>query len=89
MDKTKEEARGYIKSLSERLLYIMGTEEYTLNEMAEVCGISKRTLCDIVYRETSNVSMITLIKIANGIKVPMPELWQKQNDKAILKQRNS
>lgn len=64
----------YIKTLGENLLDLMGQEKYTLDEMSRKCGISKRKLCQIIYREKKGISLGTLDRISCAIQMPISNL---------------
>lgn len=69
----------YLDFLRDNLLYIMGSEEYTLREMATRCNISVRKLCEILYREDKGIRLDTLDKISSGIGIPIGKLIGETN----------
>lgn len=64
-----KEVENIISNLSEILLYKMGQDELTLDEMAKKCGISKRKLCQIVSKEKHGITLETFIKICKNIQI--------------------
>lgn len=64
-----------ISHLSEILLYKMGQDELTLDEMAKKCGISKRKLCQVVNKEKRGITMETFVKICKNIQIDYSEIF--------------
>lgn len=63
-----------LDNLRDNLLYIMGAEDYNIQEMSERCGISKRKLCEIINKESKGLNFSTLEKISNSLKIPISDL---------------
>lgn len=68
----------YMKALRDKLLYIMGAEDYSLREMSVQCGISKRKLCEIIYAEKKGIRLDTLVRISENLGMSVPELLAAQ-----------
>lgn len=64
-----------ISHLSEILLYKMGQDELTLDEMAKKCEISKRKLCQVVNKEKRGITMETFVKICKNIQIDYSEIF--------------
>lgn len=62
-----KESEKVINKLSEILLYEMGKDELTNSQMAKKCGISKRKLEEIIYRENKGLRIETLVTICRNI----------------------
>lgn len=69
----------YMKAIRDKLLYIMGAEEYTNAEMAQKCGISKRKLEEIIYGEKKGIYLETLYRISKNTKISISELLEGGN----------
>lgn len=73
MKKTMEEKNKrtmiVIKKLSAILLYEMGKDELTIEEMSKKCGISKRKLCEIIYIEEKGLNLETFLTICENIGI--------------------
>lgn len=70
-----KEVENVISNLSEILLYKMGRDELTLNEMAKKCGISKRKLCQIIYKERGGISLEILIRICENADIEYSKIF--------------
>lgn len=66
-----------IAKLSDIILDEMGRDELTIEEMAERCGISKRKLCDIIYKEKKGLLVETLLTICDNLKIDCAEILKK------------
>ena len=65
----------YMKSLRDKLLYIIGAEDYTYREMAVQCGISERKLEEIINRRTpKGLHFSTLVRMSEYLDIPISEL---------------
>lgn len=56
----------------------MGKDELTNEEMAKKCGISKRKLEEIIYRENKGLRIETLVKISDNLAISLPDLIMKE-----------
>lgn len=57
-----------IEKLSGILLDEMGKEDYTIAEMSEICGISQRKLCNIIYKEKKGMSIEIFLTICENVE---------------------
>lgn len=69
--------KRYLHKLANNLLYIMGKDELTNAQMAKKCGISKRKLEEIIYRENKGLRIETLVKISDNLAISLPDLITK------------
>lgn len=60
-----------VRVLSEIILYEMGKEDLTSREMAKRCGISKRKLDGIIYREDKGLTVGILLKVCKGVGIEL------------------
>lgn len=61
------ESEKIINKLADILLYEMGKDELTNTEMAKKCGISKRKLEEIIYKENKGLRIETLVMICRSL----------------------
>lgn len=66
-----------IARLSDILLDEMGKEELTISEMAVKCGVSKRKLCNIIYREKKGLMVETLLTICENLNIDCAEILKQ------------
>lgn len=69
-----ERTERVIAKLSDILLDEMGKDELTISEMAQKCGISKRKLCNIIYREKKGLLVETLLIICERLEIDCAEI---------------
>lgn len=75
MGKTKK-TKNIVEKLSEIILYEMGKDELTNAEMAQKCGISKRKLEEIIYKEDKGLLLETFMNICDGINIRYGEVFK-------------
>lgn len=63
-----------LKTLRDRLYSVMGKKNWTLVQMATECGISYRELQQILYNQNKDIRLSTLIRISEGLGVPLISL---------------
>ncbi len=52
----------------------MKINDWSLLHLSVLCGISDQTLRDILVRKRNNISFSTIIKISEGIDIPVTDL---------------
>lgn len=72
-----------IARLSDILLDEMGREELTIGEMAVRCGISKRKLGEIIYREKKGLLLEILLTICESLKIDCAEILKSDSQKPL------
>lgn len=73
-ENTMRKTERVIERLSDILLGEMGKEELTISEMAVKCGISKRKLCNIIYKEKKGLLVETLLTICENMNIDCVEI---------------
>lgn len=48
----------------------------TLNKMCTICGITQSTINNIINRKQKDVSMLTIVRICNGLNITINEFFQ-------------
>lgn len=65
-----------IEKLSDIILDEMGKEDLTIAEMANKCKISKRKLCDIIYKEDKGLYVETLMTICENLSIDYSDIFE-------------
>lgn len=69
-----ERTERVIERLSDILLDEMGKDDLTIKEMAAKCGISKRKLCEIIYKEKKGLLVETLLTICDNLDIDCADI---------------
>ncbi len=80
-----------LKALRERLYAVMRKNDWTLTRLSNECGVSYRELQQILYNQNKDIRLSTLIRISDGLGVPlislvdMEEMRKEENAEFISK----
>lgn len=67
---TKTELDIYLSHVSDYVLWYLGKKNLSLNVFSGLCGISSNGLTNVITRK-NDVKLSTIIKISQGIGVPI------------------
>lgn len=74
-----QETKDLLEPLRKQVYAKMKQRDWSLTHLAVVCGISSNTLRDIIAKKKNNIYFATIIKISEGINVPVSELIHNVN----------
>ncbi len=67
------------KKLADRIRNLRNQNRVSQEELSDVCGINKGTLCKLENAER-DPSIITLYKIAKGLDISVPDILEPSGD---------
>lgn len=87
-----------INNIRENLYKIWSGKDWSLISLSIACDISYRHLCNILYGKCVDVKLSTLLRISNGLEIPISVLIgekeelvinHKERDAAFIKSLHS
>lgn len=63
-----------VKKIQEEIYFGLNKKDWSLQKMADFCGISRGTLEGILNRKRNDIKLSTLVKIADGLGKPISTL---------------
>ncbi len=66
-----DKSPNYMKNVSECILRELGKRNISQSAFADFCGVSARTIENVVEGRNNDIRVSTLAKIAEGIGVPL------------------
>lgn len=69
-----QENKDLLEPLRNQVYEKMKQRDWSLLHLSVVCGISDQTLRNILTRKRNNISFATIIKISEGVDIPLTTL---------------
>lgn len=63
-----------IKKLQEEIYFALHKKDWSLQTMADFCGVSRGELRNLLNRGQKDIKLSTLIKISTGLEKPLATL---------------
>lgn len=63
-----------IKKLQEEIYFALNKKDWSLQTMADFCGVSRGELRNLLNRGQKDIKLSTLIKISTGLEKPLATL---------------
>lgn len=63
-----------IKKLQEEIYFSLNKKDWSLQTMADFCGVSRGELGNLLNRGQKDIKLSTLIKISTGLEKPLATL---------------
>lgn len=60
-----------IKKLQEEIYFALNKKDWSLQTMADFCGVSRGELGNLLNRGQKDIKLSTLIKISTGLEKPL------------------
>lgn len=70
----------YFEKLRKLMVEKMASEDFTLEKMSEICNISHRQLCNILYGNSSDIYLSTFSKICDNLHISYYEIFCLEKD---------
>lgn len=64
----------YLKSIKNGIYSSMAKDDLSLSMLARKCGLTENGLLYIISGKRKNIRLSTIIKISEGIKIPISKL---------------
>lgn len=63
------------KAVGKRILNLCAENDYTVNHLSEISGITQSTVSDIVTGKSKNIGLITIKKLCEGLNITLEDFF--------------
>ena len=73
-------------SIRARIEELCNERKITINKMCILCGITQSTINNIINRKQKDVSMLTILRICNGLNIKISDFFNSDIFKSKIEE---